>query len=334
MNIRRILILLCSVLALNSGKSQDWHLSMYDAAPMFLNPAMTGVVDGQWRVHAQYRNQWSSVNFKPFTTALLSFDVPVGKWGFGGQIINHRAGIGNYNALQGIASAAYTVPLNKKRSHVLSIGVQGGITQKKVEYQLHTFDNQWTTQNGGGFDNGLPNGENFTGQSLVIPELNAGILYYYAQQQSRINPFVGVSAFNLLTPNESWYGDTSDSTKLPMRFYAHAGVRVNITETFYILPKVLWMQQGSFNEITMAADAGFFLKNSEVWLLGGLVFRNRDAFIISIGAKKSNYIAKFSYDTNLSKLAPASNGRGGIELSFTYMHQKKDKKTVKICPQL
>ena len=27
-------------------------------------------------------------------------------------------------------------------------------------------------------------------------------------------------------------------------------------------------------------------------------------------------------------------GRGGFEISFTYMHQNKDKKTVKICPRL
>ncbi|MBD3637096.1 MAG: PorP/SprF family type IX secretion system membrane protein [Crocinitomicaceae bacterium] len=340
---KKFFIILVGVLCLNSGKAQDWHLSMYDAAPMFLNPAMTGVVDGQWRVHAHYRNQWNSVNFKPFNTALLSFDAPVGRWGFGGQIINYRAGIGNYNALQGLASVGFTLPLNKKRSHILSFGVQGGITQKSVEYQLHTFDNQYTTQNGGFFDNGMPSGESFTGQSFVIPDLNAGILYYYAKQQSKLNPFIGVSVFNLLEPTETWIGNEN---KLPMRFYAHVGTRINITETFYLLPKVLWMQQqqvpsfsdvfssSTFTEMTLALDAGFFLKRSEVWVLGGVTFRNKDAFIATIGAKKANYIAKLSYDTNLSQLTPASNGRGGIEISFTYMHQKKDKKKVKICPQL
>ena len=54
----KLYILFLSVLGLNTTKAQDWHLSMYDAAPMFLNPAMTGVVEGEWRVHAQYRNQW------------------------------------------------------------------------------------------------------------------------------------------------------------------------------------------------------------------------------------------------------------------------------------
>lgn len=341
---KKFLVICCCVFAFNSAKAQDWHLSMYDAAPLFLNPSMTGVVEGEWRVHAHYRNQWSSVNFKAFNTALISFDMPVGKWGFGGQLVNYRAGFGNYNALQGLASAAYTLPLTKNRAHVLSFGLQGGITQKRVEHPLHTFDNQWTTSNGGGFDNGLANGESFNGQSFVIPDINMGAMYYYAKQQSRLNPFIGISVFNLLTPQESWYGADN---RLPMRFYTHIGCRVNLTEQIFLLPKVLWMQQQQFDnvgevfsgyqtltEMTFACDAGFHFKQSELWLLGGVTFRNKDAFIATIGARKTNYIAKLSYDTNLSQLTTASGGRGGIEVSFTYMHQKKDKKKVKICPEL
>ena len=330
---RKLHIYIAILLLLPSykAKSQDFHLSMYDAAPLFLNPAMTGVVDGSWRIHGQYRNQWKSVNFKPYSTSLLSFDMPYKKWGFGGQIGNYRAGIGNYNVLQGLASMAFTTPLDKKRAHVISFGIQGGISQKSVEYPLHTFNNQYSTANGGSFNNGLPSNENFSGQSFVIPELNAGFLYYYAKQQARINPFLGVSAFNLLTPQESFY---EDDNLIPMRFYGHTGVRINITETFFLTPKALYMMQNEFTEWTVALDAGLFLKSSEFYLLAGLTYRNLDAMVITIGARKASYIAKLSYDVNMFSLAPASTGRGGFEISFTYMHQKEDKKTVKICPRL
>jgi type IX secretion system PorP/SprF family membrane protein len=325
-----ILLFICFGVQLNS-KAQDFHLSMYDAAPMFLNPAMTGIVEGQWRVHAHYRTQWKAVNFKPFQTALVSFDKPVKNWGFGGQISNYRAGIGNYNVLQGLGSVGYSVPLDKNRSNIIAFGVQGGLSQKSVEHQLHTFDNQYSNADGGTFDNSADNGESFGGQSFILPELNAGFLYYYAKQQSRLNPFVGVSAFNLLTPTESWYGADN---KLPMRFYGHVGTRINITEIVYVIPKVLYMRQEQFQEMTFAADLGVFLKKSELYLLGGLIYRNKDAAIMSVGLKKANYIAKVSYDVNLSTLSTASTGRGGFEVSFTYMHQNKDKKTVKICPRL
>jgi type IX secretion system PorP/SprF family membrane protein len=325
-------LLLWGLLASHGGVfAQDFHLSQYDAAPLYLNPAMTGVVDGYWRIHAHYRTQWKAVNFKPYTTALVSFDMPHKRWGFGGQIINYRAGIGNYNALQGLASVAYTLPINRNQTHNISFGLQGGITQKSVEHQLLTFDNQYTTVNGGYFDNSLDNGEGFGAQSFVIPELNFGMLYYFSKQQSRLNPFLGLSGFNLLQPTESFLGADN---KLPLRVYAHAGTRINITETFYVIPKVLFMQQQSFSELTLAGDVGYFLKGSETYLLGGMVYRNQDAFIVSLGARKINYILKLAYDINLSTLTEASTGRGGFELSFTYMHQKAEPQNVKICPRL
>ena len=326
------LYILLGLFGANSAFGQDFHLSQYDAAPLYLNPAMTGVVEGDWRIHAHYRTQWKAVNFKPYTTGLVSFDMPYKKWGFGAQIINYRAGIGNYNALQGLASVAYTLSIDRKQYHNISFGLQLGGTQKSVEYQLLTFDNQYTTTDGGSFDQSLNSGESFGGQSYLLPEFNFGALYYFSKQQSRLNPFIGASAFNILTPQESFFD--ANNNDLPFRLYVHTGTRINILETFYVIPKVLFMQQTSFSELTFAGDVGYFLKSSEVYLLGGLIFRNKDAFIVSLGARKINYILKVAYDINLSSLSAASTGRGGFEVSFTYMHQKAQPQHVKICPRL
>ena len=171
----------------------------------------------------------------------------------------------------------------------------------------------------------------FGGQSFIIPELNFGALYYFSKQQSRMNPFIGVSFFNLLTPKESFY---SADNKLPLRMYAHVGTRINITEAFYIIPKVLFQQQESFQELTFAADAGYYLKASEIHLLGGLVYRSKDAFFVSLGAKITNYTLKLGYDINTSSLISSSGGRGGFEISITYVHQNKDFKHIKVCPRL
>ncbi|CAG5086079.1 PorP/SprF family type IX secretion system membrane protein [Parvicella tangerina] len=327
----RFLIILIALISLGKVKAQDFHLSMYDAAPLFLNPAMTGVFEGDWRVHTHYRTQWKTVNFKPYTTGAVSFDLPVKKWGFGAQIMNYRAGIGNYNAFQALISGAYTVPIDANKFHNLSMGTQFGWTQKSIEYQLHTFDNQYTTANGGGFDQSINSQEYFTGQSVGVPDLNAGLLYYYSKQESKINPFLGISAFNLLTPTESFFAGPN---KLPIRIYVHAGTRVNITEHFFVLPKVLIMQQESFREQTLAIDAGLYLKEVEMYLLAGSIFRNKDALVLSLGARRKNYIAKIAYDFNVSTLQPSTSGRGGFEVSFTYMKQKYKPKGAKICPRL
>ena len=326
--------LLCIVVFVGAsflGRSQDGHLSMYDASPLYLNPAMTGVFEGNWRLHAQYRTQLKSVNFKPYNSALLSLDIPKGKWGFGAQIMNFRAGFGNYNVAQGLVSAAYTTPIDKAKGHNISFGLQAGLSQKSVEYQLLSYDNQYSTLNGGGFDQTIASGEDFAGQSIIVPVTNAGVMYFFSKQQSLLNPFVGISAFNLVQPRESFLGNEN---RLPIRFYGHFGTRINITETFYVLPKILLMHQLKFQEQTYAVDVGYFLKGAELYLVGGLIYRNADAGIITLGAKMDHFVAKIGYDFNVSSLSTVSSGRGGFELSFTYIHLKNKPKTAKICPRL
>lgn len=313
------------------SKAQDFHLSLYDAAPLFLNPAMTGVIDAKFRVHAQYRNQWNSVAYKPFNTALISADMPKGKWGFGIQIIEMRAGIGNYNVFQGMLSASYTVPLDKKKFHHLSFGLQGGVTQKSVEYKLYTFDNQYTPTNGGSFDTGIPTNEKFTRQSQILPQLNAGLLYFFSKQQSRVNPFIGVSGFNLTQPKETFF---DQANRLPMRIYGHAGLRLNVSELLFVLPKVLVMTQGTAFEQTYSLDAGYYFKNDRFFLLAGFTYRAADASIVYAGFRKENYIFKVGYDFNTSTLKTASKTRGAFEISFTYLAGKKNLKEIRNCPRL
>ncbi len=314
-----------------SVKGQDFHLSLYDAGPLFLNPAMTGVIDAKFRVHAQYRNQWNSVAYKPYNTALISVDMPKGKWGFGIQMIEMRAGIGNYNVFQGMFSVSYAVPLDKRKFHNLSFGLQGGITQKSVEYKLYTWDSQYTNQNGGSFDQSLSTNESFKRQSQILPQLNAGLLYFYAKQQSRINPFVGISAFNLTHPKETFFDQTNH---LPIRIYAHAGLRVNLNELLFIIPKVLIMKQGNAYEQTYALDAGYFFKGEKFFLLAGYTFRAKDASIAYAGFRKDHYIIKFGYDFNTSSLKTASKTRGAFEISLTYMPGKNKLKEIRNCPRL
>lgn len=315
----------------SSIKAQDFHLSMYDAAPLFLNPAMTGMVDGNFRVHAQYRNQWKSIAFKPYNTALISLDAPKGKWGYGGQIINMRAGIGNYNVLNALFSVSYAVPLDKNKFNNISFGIQAGMVQKTIEAGLYTFNNQYTISDGGYFDKSLSSGESFNKQSFVIPQVNAGFMYFNAKQQARFNPFFGYSAFNLTNPKETFF---NASNYLPIRHYMHAGLRINITELFYVLPKALIMFQKNASEQLYSADLGYYLKESEFYLLAGVNYRYKDATVIYIGAKKDNITGKIGYDANVSSLKDVSKYRGAFEISLTYVGKKSKSKVVRHCPRL
>ncbi|MDI1353502.1 MAG: PorP/SprF family type IX secretion system membrane protein [bacterium] len=312
-------------------KAQDFHLSMYDAAPLFLNPASTGLIDTKMRAHVQYRNQWNAVAFKPFKTSLFSFDKPYKKWGFGGQITNMRAGVANYNVLQLLASASYGVPLDPSKSHNLSLGLQAGFTQKQLEYQLLSFDSQWSTSNGGSFDNSMPSNEALNGQAFYTEVVNFGALYYYAKQQARLNPFLGLSIFDLTKPKDSFSGGNS---RLPRRYYMHAGIRVNVSEVFYLIPKVLIYTQAKIVQQSYSMDAGYFFKGEKFFALAGYSLRVKDASVIYGGLRKDNYIIKIAYDFNTSSLRGVSSGRGAYELTLTWLGRKGKTNELRNCPRL
>lgn len=323
-------VLLCAIL----GRSfaQDFHLSMYDAAPIFLNPAMTGLIETKMRAHAHYRTQWSAIAFKPYQTALVSFDMPTKtKWSYGGQISEMRAGLSNYNVLQVLGSVSYAVPLDKERYHNLSLGMHLGVTQKKVEAGALTYDAQWSNLDGGSFDKTAPNNETFQRYVQFQEVVNFGALYYYGKQQSRINPFVGITGFNLTQPRETFFGGNN---RLPMRIYLHTGVRVNVNELFYFIPKILVMRQTNNIEQTYAVDAGYYMKGEKFYVLAGYVYRALDANIAYIGLKKDNYIIKIGYDMNTSSLRATSKARGAFEISLTYLGKQKKIQDVKNCPRL
>jgi len=71
----------------------DPHFSQFYAYPLWLNPGMTGVMDGSFRITGIYRNQWSDV-MTPFNTAGISMDVNTGKnLNLGANFMNQTAGM-------------------------------------------------------------------------------------------------------------------------------------------------------------------------------------------------------------------------------------------------
>ncbi len=312
-------------------RAQDFHLSMYDAAPLFLNPAMTGLVDSKMRAHIHFRNQWNALAYKPFTTALASYEVPKGKWGFGGQITNMRAGLANYNVLELLGSASYAVPIDAKKYHNLSMGLQAGLNQKTLEYKALTFNEQWTTAGGGTFDPSISNQENFKRGVQFQEVVNFGLLYFYGKQQTRINPFLGISGFNLTTPKETFLGS---GNRLPRRYYLHTGMRVNVSELFYFTPKILVYKQVNIIQQTYAIDAGYFFKGEKFYALAGFIYRQNDANIGYLGIKKDNFIMKVAYDFNVSNLRGIRKSRGAYEISITWLGKKAKNDEIKNCPRL
>ena len=311
--------------------AQDFQLSQYDAPPLFLNPAMTGMFDGRYRVHAHYRTQWAAVASKPFTTAGISFDMPIKKFGVGFQVLNFRAGAGRYNVTSALLSFGYDLVFDKTNNHHLALGIQAGMLQKSINVSSLTFGDQYSGLNGGSFNSGVST-ENFSNTSLVVEDINAGFLYYYAKESSRLNPFIGFSVAHLTQPKESFFSGSTNT--LPSRYYLHGGTKINMNEKVQLLPKFLYMKQKNAESTTATLLLHYFLKNADTYLIFGPTYRSNDAAIVEFGLKKGNYLARVSYDVNTSGLKVVSASRGGFEISLTYTARRNKPSPLANCPRL
>lgn len=328
---KRLLVIASVLIGSVAVHAQDYHLTHYDAAKIYLNPAMTGMFDGYYRIHANYRNQWSAVSRNPFQTAAVAFDMPVKRYGWGAQLMNSRAGIGNFNELSLTVSGAYDLQCDKRNIHHVAFGMSVTGVQKSVDMGRLTWHNQYAPTSNS-FDPTVPSGES----SAQVEKdynmmINAGLLYYYAKEGSRINPFVGFSASNLNQPNESFFGYTS---KLPIHYILHTGARIGISERLVLNPRFLYMMQTNDREMTYGLLANIYLPNQDAYVIVGPTIRNKDAAIMEVGLKLGQFTYRLSYDVNISTLKPATNNRGGIEFSLIYIAKRKVPVVAPNCPRL
>src|SRR3954463_15702477 len=100
--ISRLLTLLLFIAGAQALRAQvDPHFSQYYVYPSWLNPALTGAFDGDYRISGIYRNQWSSIT-NAFSTIGLSADMVTSKnINVGVSVMRQTAGTGGYSYTNG-----------------------------------------------------------------------------------------------------------------------------------------------------------------------------------------------------------------------------------------
>ena len=314
-------IILCLVffISFKHASSQDIHFSQFYFSPLYLNPAQTGLINGNYRVAANYRNQWSS--FSPFKTFSGSFDMPLMRSplrnnfvGVGGYLFNDdQAGIITSNAV--LLSGSYVQNLGYQGSSLISVGVQGGVVQKRFNMDGLTWGKQISTEPGNeGLLEDLPSGESFSNTEMTYPDFGVGALYFNRPNQD-FDIFGGFSLYHLLKPKESF--SENNFKNLSRRMVLHAGSSMRYRDAIDVLPSVLYMKQGSQSQLNVGAALRFnsIIENSG--LQAGLWYRTGDALIFMTGAQFQSFTVGFSYDFNVSPL-PAF---GSFEVTLIYLSQ-------------
>ena len=133
-----LLFLLTNVMHVTA--QYDIHYTQFDMSPLGINPANTGAFEGTFRLGGIYRNQWAGTLSKPFSTPSVYVDAPIfalrknRDWiGVGVVVHTDKAGAGNLGQNGFMGSVAYHLGLDKKGKSVLTLGVQGGYVQRRVD---------------------------------------------------------------------------------------------------------------------------------------------------------------------------------------------------------
>lgn len=323
----KLYILAIIILLYNSARAQEAQISMFTTSPMLLNPAAMGYfqTDG-WRIWLNHRDQWSSFLNRGVVTSNVSFDMPTAqkKVAAGLSISNNMASKGALNDLSCMGAFGYTVKFGQKQISYISFGLHAGIKQRSYNPSKIAFGSQFI--DGQGFDLNLPNGEINTATSKLLPDFNAGALWYMNDKWRMWRPWAGIGVYHVLNPNQSF---TSTKDVLPRKFIVYAGSEFTVSQMLLLKPQMIFSNQANLTQTSIGVSAqitNYKNKNSAKFELGSY-YRNRESIVLMLGFEFAQYACFIDYEITSSSLNTINNGNGAFELTLRYIHNNGRSKT-------
>jgi type IX secretion system PorP/SprF family membrane protein len=314
--------------------AQDIHFSQFYLSPLNLNPALTGVMNCNTRIVANYRNQWASVlRSNSFNTYSVSYDqrIAAGRYdyfGVGGTFWGDRAGEANFSTLTGKVALSYSKRMGGSgdEGQYLVFGLEGGVAQRSIDF----LNLRWGTQHDGegGFNPNLDSQEEkFDRDNFLFADMAAGLLWFSVFENGQ-NFYIGGAYHHLNRPNQSFSSEENDL--LFSRYTIHAGGEFLVGEKLGLVPGVIYMKQGPSFQLNAGTSFKFRFNQrggvNQSFQLGlwGRIANNldagtlTDAVILSTRFDFDQFSLGFSYDVNVSPLQPASNAQGSFEFAMVY----------------
>lgn len=299
--------------------AQQLHYSQYFNAPLLVNPANTGFIpDADYRLGANYRNQWSSVMTVPYKTMSAFADAQLfrerlenGWVGLGAVALNDVAGSGSLTSTRIYGSLAYHQMLGL--SSLVSAGFNAGWVSKRIDNSKLKYPDQF---DGKFFDNSLPTSVTLVNNSVNYMDVQAGINYaYFPQENVYLN--AGYSVMHLNRPRETFFADQTNQGRVPLRHTVFANAILKVTPRIIINPNAYFSVQTTATELMLGLNGRYDLSGGgEKQLLAGLYYRMGDGIVPMVGLEIANIRLMFSYDVTVSGLSKYNSFRGASEFSL------------------
>lgn len=341
------------VLFFSSGLSaQDQHFTQYFASPLTLNPALTGLYQGRYRMSFVYRDQWRKTLDNPYSTfsgaADFRYFVNPKKraykdaFGVGVLFYSDRVTEVNFSTNQIMLSGAYHKSLSRNNEQTLSLGFQLGIAQRNISYDQLSFEDEF---NGTSGYTGTT-GERLPENNFAFGDYQIGLNYSYAPRNG-VAVYAGAAIHHLTEPEQSFYfeqtrdEDIRVSNTLFRKYSAYINFKIPVGPSVQFSPRALVYAQGPHLAFNTGANFRILVNSSRgsaihigSWVrptksLNELILDSASAFF---GVEYNNFLVGVSYDLGLDQLRSNRRHQGAFELSVAYLGQQEEDDTV-LCPK-
>ena len=281
--------------------AQDPTFTQFYSNPVYLNPALSGS-SGCPRVALNYRNQWPQLtgNYVTYAASYDSYFKNI-SGGVGLVALHDQQGQGTIQTSMIGASYSYYLKVNRKFR--LMFGGQAAYYQKYLDWSQLTFGDMIDPRRGFIYQTGdVPRGDGRRG----FFDVSAGLVGFSK------NFYFGAAFHHLNRPDESMILGQS---KLPIKFTGHVGANIKLgqrgrySSTTFLSPNIIYQNQNGFQQLNLGA----YLKYESFTI--GAWYRNKDAFILTVGINTEKYRIGYSYDLTVSELGNGVSG-GSHEVSL------------------
>lgn len=329
---KKLFIIIVMLLGMGICKhlvAQDMHLSHFWLSRGYLNPAMCGAIEEDYRATVIHKNQWSAVG-TPFKNSLLTTEIPFlrkrgnpNHFGAGLSLFQSTAGTSALKLLSVEGHIAWHQSLGLHDR--LAVGLTAAMVQRSVNFEGLLWDSQY---NGAGVDPTLDSGESFASESILIPDGAIGIYWQHAAYHQFA---VGYSAKHFFQ-NHGFLENTTDAYILKQSLYGEWKQDVG---EFEIEGNGILQLQNSVYEAVVGCRAGLQIGSDSKYttnktsskVIGGAAYRWGDAIVATLGYEfKKSLLCMVSYDFNSSALNQSTNWRGAWEISLSFSGWKESQR--------
>jgi type IX secretion system PorP/SprF family membrane protein len=333
--------------------AQDYHFSQFFAAPLTLNPALTGAFAGSYRVAISQRSQWGQTLETPFSTTAFSADFKYlvnpkkrrykDAFGVGVTFASDRLAEFNYSVNQIMVGGAFHKALDPKSNQTLSLGFQLGVVQRNVSYDQLTFEDAFDGTSI--FVDGA-SAEELPANNYAFGDYQLGLNYAYAPK-NKAAVFIGGAIHHFNQPEQSFYAeitrgeDIEVTQTLYRRYSGYLNLRLPVARGVDLSPRVYAFSQGPHLLTNAGANLRFLMNDSNgaalhlgayVRGVGNESGYGVDSAVGMFGVELNSFLIGMSYDAGLNGLQTSRRHQGAFEINLAYLGKSNGDESVP-CPK-